>query len=887
MLKSMLGKGLAMLLSTVMITGTVWVSDAGYVKAEPVPCDISLNVNAGGEYGDGAVQIKIGDEDWSDFTETISKSSILSGSETSKDISVKAEPDSVSEIAAAELRCPDGETAPVDIKSSIAGDEGYTFSYDGSKPYEVFVEFSKKPAGSSLPEDKFIYDEESNMYVLTVTDENKEEIASYNDIRILSTHKLVIATDFIISGELAIDGLAAITVNKGCSVTAGSVSIANIATVTLGDKNCLSGLGIAADKLKEKRTGDSTLYSFEANSIDNTEFMKEGDNYVYKAGNDCGINLNSNGTCKDGSTQYGDVAYSVYTNASDTEAAYTGTLSEDWASVDFDPSKFKAGSRIDFVVKSYNGKVLQSSGVRFPDNKTYISSPDEEAKAGTVGCQCSYTLTENPDKYLSVVVDFVDSSEVMTTADFAWSYDTRVQEVDFDKYVSHGTIEVISANKEGELTNTNDPEAAPFWSVGTASIHMSDPEEHEWDEMQAKFEPGTTVVVRLIPDRGYQLTRFTISGIENTTTARDGVNEYTFNLTRPGFYNLCAVFTEVGDEVDSSGAAGVTGGNVTFASGEVDKGTVALTVNDTTASPSERARFEAMAASGGYSVSQTLNIGAEQRFYKGVENAGRDQCWVQEISQELSAEASIELNVSGIAGNEVSVLHNHNGRYEEIPATYSNGVVSFRTQSFSNFAIVSKGANKESSNSSSSSDKEEEAAPAVSKPTTLGTVSGGTSIKNWSDLDKLLAAKSLATAKTTSEKAAIKAPVILALNGSNATLPASTVQALQNSDATGLHLIMGNGAAVTISNGAALKNQGAINLSNRVTQTNNSKTIAFASNAKLLTLSALHMSVPKNVKEAKLYIIVNGQPTFLGKFTPVDGRVFFPITQLGTYQLLY
>ena len=66
-------------------------------------------------------------------------------------------------------------------------------------------------------------------------------------------------------------------------------------------------------------------------------------------------------------------------------------------------------------------------------------------------------------------------------------------------------------------------------------------------------------------------------------------------------------------------------------------------------------------------------------------------------------------------------------------------------------------------------------------------------------------------------------------------MPVSTLRALEASESVGLHLMMGNGVAITIANGAGLKNQPAINLSSKVETTRNSKTISFASNTRLYT----------------------------------------------------
>ena len=551
----------------------------------------------------------------------------------------------------------------------------------------------KLPLPEPLPEKLFKYDADSNMFVLTVNDENRDVIAAYKDIRILANHKLIIDTDLVITGDLIVDSFGAITINKGCSISAFYVDLSNIVSVTLGDKDCLAGLEIDAEDVKLKHTGDPVFYEFDPKDIDNTEFMKENGLLVYKDGPDCGINMNSDGTCvsEDGETKYGDVYYEVYTNPDDDEPAYTGILEEDWASVDMDPAKFKAGSRIDFIVKAYNGKVLQTNGVRFPDNKTYISTREEEVKADIdEGCKCSYVLPEDPDRYLSVTVHFVDPDELLTDATFAWSYDERVQQYVFDNYVSHGEIEVVSAYNEGEpLFNSHKPDTSPYWSEPGENVTVSDEKGHKWFEKQGRFPIGTELIVRLIPDRGYQLTKFTISNIESSTTAVDGVNEYTFNLARPDYYHLCAVFTPVEDKVDILTSSGITAGSVTFDDTEVDNGTMVLNVSDATPDAEEKSAFETMADNKGYEVAKCLNLESEQRFYKGVENATREQCWIVEKS-ELDSPADITLEVSGLESEDVIVLHNHNGVYEEIPATYKNGQLSFSAQSFSDFAIATK-----------------------------------------------------------------------------------------------------------------------------------------------------------------------------------------------------
>ena len=778
--------------------------------------------------------------------------------------------------------------------------EGKTLLYSDINDNDVFNFVLQRPSGEpggegpgSLPDELFT--EQDGRFYLTITDSNKDEIAAYNSFRIPAGHELTIATsNFAISGNIDFDFDTALNINKGCKITAAEgVNIWGTIPVKLGDKNALEGLGL---DVKIKKTGDPEYYPFDKDTIDDTvfEYSFDAGCLVYKEGSDNGFCMNSNGTCKseDWNTQYGIVEYKVTT---DGEVVASGTFTEDWKFVDLPTDKFKAGSEVQFTVKAFEGKKLQTNGVRFPDNKTCISTLEEEAKAGTTaGCVCSYVLTDNPEGYLVVTVDFISEGEELTTADFEWSYDSNVLNSDggFDKYVSHGTIEVMSA-KVGttSVTNSNNPDEAPYWTKSGEVIHASDGRGNNWDEMRGRFNPGTKVTVRLIPDRGYQLTSFTISNIPGTTTPIDGVNEYTFVLNRPDYYHLAAVFSPVADEVDATGASGVSGGNVSFAAGEVEKGTVALNVNDASANPTEEARFEKMASDDGYTVNKTLNISAEQRFYKGVEHATRSQCWVQEIPQELSAPAEIELNVSGI-GTNVAILHNHNGSYEVIPATYSGGKLRFSTDSFSDFAIISKASEpKKEQNDKSSGSDENTQTPAAQE--TVGSVVGGTSVKNWEELDKILVSKSTLKADVNNKKKVNTKNngqlIQLVLKNSYATVPASTFAALASTNDQGLHLFTGGGTAITFMNDSKLTNQKAINLASIVVETKGKKTVEFKQYAKLSASTIMHSTVPAGTKKVTIYSTgKDGVRRLCGTVTPTaKGLFFFAITELSKYEFVY
>jgi len=472
-----------------------------------------------------------------------------------------------------------------------------------------------------------------------------------------------------------------------------------------------------------------------------------------------------------------------------------------------------------------------------------------------------YTVDNPFEVQLTPKSSYTISASFASTGDhtIVWAYDTTTYGA--DAYVSGGTAEVISVNG-----------TTPRGAQG----HIL-------------AQNGDTVVVKLIPDYGKQISSVSLNGV--TLSANAEKSTFTFTMCDNNLH-FSGAFTSVSDTINNTSSL-ASGGSISNGGNATSSGTLKMDISD---NGSYNKNSAAAVVSGATAVG-AVDISLTQMVSKG----GANGYWTTGITN-FTNPISVGVNVSseGLADNETySIVRDHNGVLTELNASYnkSTGVLTFPTNQFSTYTIVKKPAESGSGSSSSSSPssssssisstEEEPSTPAVTQPTTLGTVVGGTTVKDWNDLDKILATKNVATAKTTTEKAAAKAPIILTLNKSNSTVPVSTIQALQNSDSSGLHLMMGNGASVTISNGPALKNQGAINLSNTVSQTSNSKTIAFANNTKLQTLGALHMSVPKTVKEAKLYYVVNGQKVYLGTFKPINGQVLFPIMQLGTYQLVY
>ena len=522
----------------------------------------------------------------------------------------------------------------------------------------------------------------------------------------------------------------------------------------------------------------------------------------------------------------------------------------------------------------------------------YADNDEPEAKREFVDKFTGATKSNNaaelwPNMTYSLLgIEFVEG-----LATFRWSYGENIPGHE-DEYVGNGKIKITGATYAGNsVVNSGSHDDQVYWINDTIFQENG----NVWKGGEGAFLPGTVVTITLIPDRGYQLTEFTINEEPNSTQAQGEISTFTFTVPNANFH-LGAKFTPMEDKVDSK-VSGIAGGTLNIASNEYANGTAALTVNTTTVSSEEEAAFE-NAQRAGFEVAKYVDLKLENRFYKGNTT---DFWTTTEDKTNLRSSATISLSLSDITADDFEIVHQkHDGTYEVLDATYSNGSVTFSTNSFSKFAIVAKGmknsqtpesgTNDSPSVSSDSDENDDEGTSSTlttENNTTLGTVVGGSDVKDWNGLEKILENKTSIGDKTTVGNSTATAPIVLKLNQRNSTVPASTLKALEASESLGLHLMMGNGAAITIANGAGLKNQPAINLSNKVETTRNSKTISFASNTKLNALVALHMSVPKNVKEVKLYYYINGHAYFLGTLTTINGQVLFPISQLGIYKLVY
>lgn len=269
-------------------------------------------------------------------------------------------------------------------------------------------------------------------------------------------------------------------------------------------------------------------------------------------------------------------------------------------------------------------------------------------------------------KYVIVVTKSQNTSNVPKT--IIWDSDkTNNPNIKDNELLKNGTIEIL---------DVKDPNGN---SVGLDNVNQDLKKNNGW----ASIIPGSKVILKLKPDYGYQLTEISI----NDEKLVAGKEQSTFEYIMPNTnVHISGIFEKVDDKVNANSDK-VKNGTIEIGGKEIDSGSVVLSVNDVTLSKEQISNFEEKAT--GYEISSYLDIKLDQILYKGT----KDDVWVNKLD-ELNNEATITLQLeSGVNGNEVVIVHEkHDGTYEIIPTNYNpeTNTITFKTSSFSNYAIASK-----------------------------------------------------------------------------------------------------------------------------------------------------------------------------------------------------
>lgn len=292
-------------------------------------------------------------------------------------------------------------------------------------------------------------------------------------------------------------------------------------------------------------------------------------------------------------------------------------------------------------------------------------------------------------QYVIVVTKDKNSSSSDVPRTIIWDSDkTNNSSLKDNELLKNGSIEIIDIkDKSGN-------------SVGLDGVKQDTAKNNGW----ANIIPGYKVILKLKPNYGYQLTSIKIN--DETLTAKE--EESTFEYTMPNTNaHLSGLFEKVDDKVTSK-TEKIKEGKIEINKSEINSGSVVLSVSDAALTEEQTAKFKEKTE--GYEISAFLGIRLDRVLYKGTDS----DVWSKELNN-LKNEAAITLKLKEkIDGNEVKIIHEKNdGTFEIIPVDYnaSENTITFKTSSFSNYAIASKTENnieKKENNKEKSDIKKEE-----------------------------------------------------------------------------------------------------------------------------------------------------------------------------------
>lgn len=267
---------------------------------------------------------------------------------------------------------------------------------------------------------------------------------------------------------------------------------------------------------------------------------------------------------------------------------------------------------------------------------------------------------------------FIQIDKVRYTV--TWAYDAKRHGE--DAYLEHGTAKII---KVGDKTDFTD------WD-----IYGSNPGNKDGGNLVV--EPGQQVTVELVPDYGYQLDSVSLNG--NTLAPQDEKSTFTFTMPKTNVH-FKGAFVKAADVTDISSAAV---GKIEISDGDnaAASGNLKIDISDS-ASDTTKAN-EQIAATDGVKkeVVANLDISLQNIVSKGtnMQEISADNYWVNDITE---FEKPIRLDVAikdFDKDSEYSVVREHNGSYDVLDATVSDGKISFETNKFSTYVIVKKTAEK-------------------------------------------------------------------------------------------------------------------------------------------------------------------------------------------------
>ena len=329
-----------------------------------------------------------------------------------------------------------------------------------------------------------------------------------------------------------------------------------------------------------------------------------------------------------------------------------------------------------------------SDYIDFDDRTSWL-----EHNKGTQLISFDIDDVEKANSY-NIVVKHGENNGTRYLATFLWTGDPA-QAGGFD-YIGHARLELVQATYtvgtvtyivDGAYLNNILVRDGDYMTASDGNyLTYGVKADVDYDDGGLTLPGEATVTMRVVPEYGYQVT--SVNGGSDFTTTDEGVSEFTLVVHNGEAGYFQATVEAVDDEVIAN-ADEVKEGTITIDGDEIDSGTVQLTVDNVDLDEDKIKDFEK--AAGDNKILNYFDINLMQVLYRGTS----ESVWSNQIHR-LDSEATISLKLDeGIDINDIVFVHNiDDGDEFEIIEIDSwdptTRIVTFKTNSFSNYAIASK-----------------------------------------------------------------------------------------------------------------------------------------------------------------------------------------------------
>lgn len=388
---------------------------------------------------------------------------------------------------------------------------------------------------------------------------------------------------------------------------------------------------------------------------------------------------------------------------------------------------YNGSGKVEFCVNGGQTDEYTSIKINGVEYSQYAAHTKEDYWETTDGWAQMFCIPEVPysDTY-NVVVEGKQTADENKIPGFGWSYLTKERSTDIDEEgnFAHGRLVFVSASLviDGEektfgsantFNNYKYHNKGYIFQWGEGNKEYSE-EDRRMAWGSAKMPYGTTLRVRIVPDKGYQLTGLAVN--ENGFKPTETPGEYELTLTRTNLsynedqnqFDLNPTFEKI-DATATSNASSVPNVVLTINKGEnaFETGTPKLEVTDVSSMSPEREKSFDDAVNDGFTINNYLEISLYNTLYKGGKKENNKLLsWDTEV-HELENNATISLELEdALDGDEVELIHevrdndNKIVGYDVINAQYDKktNTITFETDGFSTYAISVKKTGNEEAN---------------------------------------------------------------------------------------------------------------------------------------------------------------------------------------------